>query len=126
MGWILYDASCGICCRSASLLENALVKRGFVIAALQEEWVRKKLDVPPEMLLADMRILLTDGTHLAGAEAYRYAMRRIGWALPLYYFSVLPIGRQMFDFAYRAFARNRQKISAACSMRSDRSGNDHE
>lgn len=123
VGWILYDASCGICCRSASLLENALVKRGFVVVALQEEWVMETLDLPPESLLEDMRILLADGTQLAGAEAYRYAMRRIGWALPLYFFSMLPIGRQIFDFAYRVFAQNRQKISAACAVRSDR--NDH-
>jgi predicted DCC family thiol-disulfide oxidoreductase YuxK len=116
-GWILYDDSCGICRRSVPLWENALRRRGFGIAALQEQWVKEKLILPPEILLDDLRLLLTDGTHLAGAEAYRYAMRRIWWALPLYLFSVLPGCRRLFDFAYRSFARNRHRVSAACGIK---------
>ena len=116
-GWILYDGSCGICRRSASFWENALRRRGFAIVELQEPWVMEKLNLPPEELLNDLRLLLADGTHLAGAEAYRYAMRRIWWALPLYVFSVLPGCRWIFDSAYRVFARNRHRVSAACALK---------
>ena len=77
----------------------------------------EKLQLPPEKLLDDLRLLLADGTHLAGAEVYRYAMRRIWWALPLYVFSVLPGCRMVFDFGYRTFARNRYRMSSACGLR---------
>ena len=116
-GWILYDSSCGVCRRWVPFWENSLRRRGFGIAALQEEWVMEKLKLPPEMLLNDLRLLLADGTHLAGAEAYRYAMRRIWWAQPLYLISLLPGCRQVFDSAYRMFARNRHRISAACGLK---------
>jgi hypothetical protein len=67
-------------------------------------------------LLDDLRLLLADGTHLAGAEVYRYAMRRIWWALPLYVFSILPGCRQLFDSGYRTFARNRHRVSDTCGI----------
>jgi predicted DCC family thiol-disulfide oxidoreductase YuxK len=116
-GWILYDGSCGICRKWVPFWENALQRRGFGIAALQEDWVLEKLKLPPEKLLDDLRLLLADGTHLAGAEVYRYAMRRIWWALPLYLFSILPGCRQLFDLGYRTFARNRHRVSSACGLK---------
>lgn len=115
-GWILYDESCGFCRRWVPFWENPLRRRGFGIAPLQEDWVMEKLQLPPEKLLDDLRLLLADGTHLAGAEVYRYAMRRIWWALPLYLFSVLPGCRRVFDSGYRMFARNRYRVSAKCGL----------
>ena len=116
-GWILYDDSCGFCRRGVWFWEKALRRRGFGIAALQEPWVMEKLKLPPVILLDDLRLLLTDGTHLAGADAYRYAMRRIWWTTPLYLFSVLPGCRWIFDSAYRLFAQNRHRLSAACGLK---------
>lgn len=115
-GWILYDDSCGFCRRWAPFWEKALRKRGFGIAPLQADWVRAKLDVPDERLLDDLRLLLADGGHLAGAEVYRYAMRRIWWAWPGYLFSVLPGCRRVFDWGYRTFARHRYRISSVCRL----------
>ncbi len=116
-GWILYDRSCGFCRRWIPFWENSLRRRGFGIAPLQEDWVMEKLELPPERLLDDLRLLLADGTHLAGAEVYRYAMRRIWWAWPLYLFSVLPGCRWVFDWGYQTFARNRHRVSDACGLK---------
>jgi lipase maturation factor 1 len=116
-GWILYDGSCGFCRRWVPFWEKALRRRGFGIAALQEEWVMEKLGLPPEKLLDDLRLLLADGTHVAGPDVYRHAMRRIWWALPMYAFSVLPGCRCVFDSAYGVFARNRYRVSAACGLK---------
>lgn len=118
-GWILYDGSCGICNRYAPSWERVLKRHGFKTAPLQDEWVREKLGMDEGELLQDMRLLLADGSHLAGAEVYRYAIRRVWWMWPLYLFSVLPGGRQIFDWAYRTFARNRHRISHACGLRPD-------
>lgn len=116
-GWILYDDSCGICRRWVPFWETALRQRGFAIAPLQDAWVKAKLGLPEAELLTDLRLLLADGSNLAGAAVYRYAMRRIWWAWPLYVLSLVPGLRQTFDWGYRTFARNRHRMSDACGLR---------
>ena len=116
IGWILYDDSCGFCRRWVPFWEKELCRRGFSIAPLQADWVRERLGIDEAHLLDDIRLLLADGSHLAGAEVYRFAMRRIGWAWPLYALSRIPGLRQLFDLAYRKFARNRHRISASCGL----------
>lgn len=113
-GWVLYDGSCGFCSRWVPFWESTLNKRGFHIAPLQAGWVAEKLHLSDKELASDFRLLLADGEQLAGAAAYRYLMRRIGWATPLYLLSILPGLRTLFDASYRAFADNRYFISRAC------------
>ncbi|HVO92505.1 MAG TPA: DCC1-like thiol-disulfide oxidoreductase family protein, partial [Terriglobales bacterium] len=57
-----------------------------------------------------------DGKKIAGADAYRYMMRRIWWAMPLYGLSILPGFRKLFDAGYRLFADNRHRISSSCGL----------
>ena len=92
-------------------------RRGFEVAPLQAGWVRERLGLSEEDLLADLRLLLSDGGVITGAEVYRYATRRIWWAWPLYLFSVLPGARCVFDWGYRTFAVNRRRVSAVCGLR---------
>jgi predicted DCC family thiol-disulfide oxidoreductase YuxK len=116
-GWVLYDDSCGFCRRWIPFWERTLRRRGFGIAPLQAECVRQRLGVSDAELLQDLRLLLADGRVVRGADVYRYVLRQIGWAYPLYLFSVMPLGRQAFDWGYRTFARNRYRVSRACGLR---------
>jgi predicted DCC family thiol-disulfide oxidoreductase YuxK len=123
-GWVLFDGSCGFCRTWVTYWSHTLRKRGFEIAPLQEAWVRARLASPDEDdLLRDLRVLLAGGGELRGADAYRYVMRRIWWAYPGYLLSVTPWLRQLFDWAYRAFADNRYHFSHSCELppRSNRS-----
>ena len=115
-GWILYDDSCGFCRRWVPFWQNALRRRGFDIAALQDEWVRERIQLPYDELVHDLRLLFADGSHLAGAEVYRYATRHIWWAWPIHLFSITPGCRAIFDWCYRSFAKNRHLISSACRL----------
>jgi predicted DCC family thiol-disulfide oxidoreductase YuxK len=117
LGWILYDDSCGFCRRWVPFWESALRRRGYAIAPLQAEWVQAKLQLGSEKLLSDLRLLLADGSVVVGADVYRHATRRIWWAWPVYWFSVLPGARRVFDWSYRTFAANRYRVSAACGWR---------
>lgn len=119
LGWILYDESCGFCRRWGPFWERALLRRGFAIAPLQADWVRTQLRLSDAELLRDLRLLLADGTLVCGADAYRYAMRRIWWTWPVYLFSITPGLRHVFNWAYRTFAANRFRISTACGLDSE-------
>src|SRR3972149_7395961 len=105
-GWVFYGGAWGLCSRWAPLWERALNKRGFLIAPLQSDWVAEKLHLSGAELASDFRLLLADGEQLAGAAAYRYLMRRIGWATPLYLLSILPGFSALFDPGYPLFPRN--------------------
>ena len=116
-GWVLFDRSCGFCSRWVRYWVRPLQNHGFEIAALQEDWVRKRLGFPAEEdLLLDLRLLLGDGRQVRGAEAYRYVMRRIWWAYPIYLLSVAPVLRHLFDRACRTFADNRYHFSRTCRI----------
>jgi predicted DCC family thiol-disulfide oxidoreductase YuxK len=43
-------------------------------------------------------------------------MRRIWWAKPFYFISILPGFRELFDAGYRLFADNRYRISRSCGL----------
>jgi uncharacterized protein YqjF (DUF2071 family) len=115
-GWVLYDDACGVCARWVPYWAPTLAQLGLGIAPLQAPWVRARLDLGPDALLSDIRLLLADGTQFAGAEVYRYVMRRLWWAYPLYLVATAPGLRRVFDVAYRAFADHRRQISAACRL----------
>jgi predicted DCC family thiol-disulfide oxidoreductase YuxK len=116
--WVLYDGACGFCRRWVPFWKNTLARRGIGIATLQEPWVGERLEakgVAMENLLDDLRILV-DATDelIEGADAYRWAFRRIWWAMPLWLLSVTPGLRRLFDRSYGAFAENRYRVSRAC------------
>jgi len=120
LAWVLYDGACGVCSRWVPFWKNTLAKRGIGIATLQEPWVAARLlarGVAEESLLDDLRILVaSSGDVIPGADAYRFAFRRIWWAWPLWALAVTPGLRRLFDLGYRTFAENRYRVSRACRM----------
>ena len=115
-GWVLYDGACGICSRWVPFWAPTLTRLGLDVAPLQAPWVAERLRLEPDALVSDLRLLLADGRHLAGADVYRDVMRRLWWAYPLYLLAAAPGLRRIFDRAYRAFADRRHRISAACRL----------
>jgi predicted DCC family thiol-disulfide oxidoreductase YuxK len=114
--WVLYDGLCGFCSRWVPRWTGVLERRGFYIDTLQEAWVAEQVKLPTDELVSDLRLLLANGEHLQGAAVYRYVMRRIWWAWPIYFASTLPVLRNVFDGTYRRFADNRYWISRTCHM----------
>ncbi|HEV8410105.1 MAG TPA: DUF393 domain-containing protein [Gemmatimonadaceae bacterium] len=115
-GLVLYDGSCGACSRWVPFWSPTLRRMDLGVAALQDPDVMRRLDLTPEELHSDIRILFSDDRQLAGADVYRYVMRRVWWAYPLYLVSIAPVLRSIFDAAYRVFARHRHAISASCGL----------
>jgi predicted DCC family thiol-disulfide oxidoreductase YuxK len=115
-GWVLYDASCGACSRWVPFWAPTLRRIRLDIASLQTPWVMENLGLGSDVLLADIRLLFADGRQLAGADVYRYVMRRVWWATPFWLFAVAPGTRRVFEMAYRAFAKHRHRISESCGL----------
>jgi len=115
-GRVLYDGSCGICSRWVQFWAPTLRHLGLGVEPLQSSWVSERTDLPLTTLLEDLRLLHADGRLTSGADVYRFVMRRVWWAYPLFLFSVLPGGCQLFDWGYRTFARHRLSMSAACGI----------
>ena len=113
---MLYDGDCGVCSRWVPAWGPMLRRRGLAIAPLQSAWVQERIGLPAADLLSDIQFLQPNGRLLSGAEVYRYLMRRIWWAYPLYLLSRLPGLSQVFEWAYRTFARHRMRISAGCAF----------
>jgi uncharacterized protein YqjF (DUF2071 family)/predicted DCC family thiol-disulfide oxidoreductase YuxK len=116
-GWVLYDGACGVCARWVPFWTPTLAGLGLAVAPLQASWVRERLALSPDAALRDIRLLLRDGRQVQGADVYRYVMRRLWWAYPLYMLTIAPGLGRLFDRAYRAFADHRHRISAACRLR---------
>ena len=115
-GWILYDGACGFCRRWVPFWEGTLRRRGFAIAPLQAPWVQARLEGVAGDPLDDLRLLLCTGELISGANVYRYAMRRIWWAYPVFVFATLPGCASVFDASYRWVARHRHQVSEVCGM----------
>jgi uncharacterized protein YqjF (DUF2071 family) len=115
-GWVLYDQGCGVCARWVPYWAPTLRRLGLDIAPLQAPWVAARLGIEPDALVRDIRLLFMDGRQLAGADVYRYVMRRLWWARPIGALADAPGLRAVFDRAYRAFADARLGISHACGL----------
>jgi predicted DCC family thiol-disulfide oxidoreductase YuxK len=115
-GWVFYDGTCGICGRWGPRWTPWLAARGLAVAPLQEAWVGERTGLTRSQLLADITLLLSDGTTWRGADVYRYLMRSSPWTRPVAWLVGLPPFRQLFDAAYRAFARHRYAVSRVCRL----------
>jgi predicted DCC family thiol-disulfide oxidoreductase YuxK len=115
-GWVLYDDSCGFCRRWVPFWAPTLRRHGYNIAPLQAPWVREKLNLSESLLIEDLRLLLSDGRVIQGADGYRHLMRRLWWTYPFYLLSTAPGFRKIFNRCYRIFARNRFRFSKACGL----------
>ena len=123
-GWVLYDAQCRFCTSLVMRTRATVETGGFRFAPLQSLWVRERLALPEDLLLAEMRVLTTSGRVLGGADALVYlayelgASRRIWWARPLAIVSKLPLLMPVLRFAYRWVAQHRSCRQGACQISS--------
>jgi hypothetical protein len=71
-GWILYDGECGFCLRWVHLWKRAVERHGFALKDLQSASADGSLEISPENLLHDIRVLTRNGKLESGANAYLY------------------------------------------------------
>jgi len=119
-GWVLYDAGCSFCTGLLGKVEGSLRAAGFRPEALQAAWVRERLKLPEDMLLAEMRVLTREGRVLGGADAVVYLAGELvkgvhpWWACLLWLASKIPFGMPLMRSSYRWVAARRYCRRGAC------------
>jgi predicted DCC family thiol-disulfide oxidoreductase YuxK len=115
-GWVLYDGACGFCSWWVPFWGTTLRRAGFEIAPLQSSWLSDVVHLDSSPLSWDLTLLLPNRELVAGANVYRYVMRRVWWTYPLYLISIAPGFSRIFDWSYTTFAKNRYCVSRTCGL----------
>jgi predicted DCC family thiol-disulfide oxidoreductase YuxK len=113
-GWVCFDRDCSTCTRLARRFRPSLEKRGFGLAALQDPRVALFFDLPPGVLLQEMRVATSDGECYGGADAIVYLAKQIWWAWPVYALAKVPGMRSVLRGGYRWLAAHRSCSPNVC------------
>ena len=114
-GWLLYDAECEFCTRTARWLARPMRRRGLAIAPLQDPRVGALLGLSLEELLYAVRFLAPDGRLHSGADAFLVLANEIWWTRPLVWLAKIPGVRGVIHATYRLVARNRKCQAEQCA-----------
>ena len=117
-GWVFYDAQCPFCVRTAKMLTGVIGPRGFGLAALQDPRAQSLVNVPPEELLNEMRLVTADGEQFGGADALVRLCRSVWWARPIGWLAQLPWVMRFLRDRYRSFAARRSCAAIQCARSS--------
>ena len=93
-----------------------MARLGFALKDLQSAAAEGPLELSPENLLDDIRVLTRGGKLESGANAYLYVADRIWWAWPFSAIFRLQGFNWMLWRGYRWFNRNRYRISRHCPL----------
>src|SRR5207247_95007 len=101
--------SCPICCNLADRFGRLLRTRGFGLAPLQAEWVKKRLNLP-DGRFDEMFVLTHDDRILGGENAVIYLAGQYWWSWPIHRIAELPGFHFLAQLTYRWIAERRYCI----------------
>jgi predicted DCC family thiol-disulfide oxidoreductase YuxK len=96
--------------------KNLLNRRGFEIVPLQTDFARARLNLSPDKLPDEMKLLTETGQIFGGADAVLQIARRIWWAWPLLALAQIPGAVIFARFVYRRIAANRHCLNGICRI----------
>ena len=116
-GWVLYDDECRLCIGMARRFHHLLSSRRLELLPLQTPWVKARLGLPEDKLLAEIRLLRPDGKSFGGADAVLEIGSYFWWAWPLRVIGRIPIVKRILRMGYRWVALNRNCTDGACKIK---------
>lgn len=115
-GWLLYDGTCGFCSRWVPFWSGYVRSRGYEIAPLQDRDLQTRFSLQEADLLREMTLVLADGNQIRGADVYRHFLQLSWLGYPVYLLTLVSGLRQIFNWGYRTFARNRYRLAGTCPV----------
>ena len=113
-GWLFFDAECAFCTRFARWLAPILGRHGMAVAPLQDPRVAALLGMSREVLLREIRLLLSDGQQFGGADACLALALEIWWARPLVWLARIPGIMEILRSRYQRIAMHRNCAAVSC------------
>jgi len=113
---VYYDAECRLCVGLARTFGHALRTRRMQLVPLQTPGVAAVLGIGEDELMTEMRLRLTNGEVLGGADGMVEIARRMWWAWPLWALSRMPGAMRPMRAVYRWIARHRGCTGRVCAM----------
>jgi predicted DCC family thiol-disulfide oxidoreductase YuxK len=108
---VFYDADCGFCTRTATLLRRVERSGRLRPMPLQRATEIAPGAPPEDRLLEEMHVRDTSGRWVAGGAAWLQIAHVVPLMKPLAFLAELPILRSLVEPVYAVIARNRHRIS---------------
>jgi|GEM_PF-83704 len=112
---VFYDQSCPLCRREIELLRRQdRLKRIQFTPLNAPDLHPETFGLSHDQLMAEIHGRLPDGTIIRGVDVFRHLYTAIGfgWLMPM---TRVPGIRQVLDWGYHLFARNRLRLTGRCS-----------
>ncbi len=114
-GWVFYDADCPFCSSWARRTDELLARRGWHLAPLQADWVRRRLGLKDGEPLLEIKLLTSNGEVIGGADVNILLARSIWWAWPFWALAQVPGVTPVLRAIYRRIAKNRLCLGGRCA-----------
>ena len=112
--WLFYDGECPVCCRWIDSIQSPLSRHHVRVTPQQSELGRTTLGLKQGEVLSEMKVRLSDGVLLGGADAALYVAQFLWWARPFRFLARLPGGLPLLRRLYNWFAASRYCFSGRC------------
>lgn len=112
---LFYDGQCPLCTGEVRLLRR-LDRDGRIgfTDITSEGFNPEPTGVTGQALMDRIHGRLSDGTMVEGVEVFRRLYTAVGFG-PVVALSRLPVISQLLDIGYRAFAKNRLRLTGRCN-----------
>ncbi len=111
---VFYDGECPLCLREIRMLGRRDCRKRFRFADISAEgFDASSVGRTAEELMERIHGRLPDGRIIEGVEVFRRLYAAVGFR-PLVALTRLPGIAQLLEIAYRAFARNRLRLTGRC------------
>jgi len=112
---VFYDGECPLCLREIEMLRRKDVEHRIRFTNIADEnFDASSLGIEWATLMERIHGRLPDGTIIEGVEVFRRLYAAVGFGTVVAA-TRLPLIAQVLDLSYRAFAKNRLRLTGRCS-----------
>ena len=115
-GVVIFDGSCGVCSIAIGSHKGFFERYGFTVAALQEDWIGKVVEVNQTTLLQGIHLYSPTGETFCGIDVFQQVSSKVWWLVPLALLLRVPVLKSVLSRLYCAVAARRKTISRVCGL----------
>lgn len=112
---VFYDGECPLCIREINMLKKMDKHRRILFTDIAApDFDATSAGIGIEELMAEIHGRMPDGTLIKGVEVFRQLYTAVGLS-PLVALTRLAGIKQLLDFGYKHFAKNRLRLTGRCT-----------